>query len=73
MRHATQLALAVADSRRWWLRGIPAGVRACDGLRIEDDSALDYDGAESLLAGERVDLPTCPACAVLLDEALSRR
>lgn len=70
------MALALAGAEALQLvSGARRRARACDGSRIEDahDGALDYDDAEALLRGERIDLPTCPRCAVLLDDALEKR
>ena len=62
-----------ASSGATW-EGVQADVRACDGRNTgEDYSVMTLGHVQSLLAGRVVDLPTCPACAVLLDEALERR
>lgn len=73
MRHATvNSTLVIFD---WHPRR--AGMhdrRACDWAPIMDLVAPFCDStALDLLTGEKVDLPTCPACAALVDLALEMR
>lgn len=48
------------------------GVLACtwDKRSAEQVASFNMGVAWRLLEGQSVDLPTCPACALLLDEAL---
>ena len=50
----------------------PQLVRACDGVEIEDDG---HHRAKVACGGSPTadEIPTCPACAVLRDEALEGR
>lgn len=48
--------------------------RACDWAHAGPKELMMVDStAFALLAGERVELPTCPACAALVDLALEMR
>ena len=72
MTHATAWAL---DKMYPWLREDArsvAGRAACSWGEAGID-AFTVVAAEALLAGQKVDLPTCPACAALLDLALEMR
>jgi len=79
VRHATVLATNVVF--RWAdLRGdsevAAYAKRACDWQSLTETQSLnslqDME-AKELLAGGTVRLPTCPACAALLDLALEMR
>lgn len=73
MRHATVKAL---DCVFPWL---PHGASdfeqrlACDWSRADVEGYFIDWRAEALLKGRKVALPTCPACATLLDLALEMR
>lgn len=76
MRHATVMAVKEIFP---WLDLDADGVngrRACDWSQLRgDDIAPFFDvfAAIALLDGKEVHLPTCPACACLVDLALEMR
>lgn len=73
MRHATVLALDTIhpwlsdDATDYWSR------LACDWEDGQLGGAFIVGEAARLLHGGSVELPTCPACAALLDLALELR
>ena len=75
MRHATVMGLNVL---RPWV-GYPGGTAwrrlACtwEPCNPEAKDFFNDEHAWDLLGGRRVELPTCPACAALLDLALELR
>lgn len=75
LRHATVMALDLVF--RWLPRPvIDAGSRrACDWERVYifENSTFTYEAGVRLIGGASVELPTCPACAALLDLALEMR
>ncbi len=72
MRHAT--VWATLEIHPWSLRDLAAfGFRACDWGWEESEDLFAAEDAQALLDGREVDLPTCPACAALLDLALEMR
>ena len=74
MRHATVTATrAIFDWAPWSMLTASNNHRACDWARCADDSWFDFWASEQLIAGREVALPTCPACAALLDLALELR
>lgn len=83
MRHATARAINFiypwyeqVDSMGYGWKNINDGLRlACDWSEFNyraraEDELFTGGAAQSLVKGRRVDLPTCPACAALLDLAL---
>lgn len=74
MRHITVMATNFVSS---WLADDAthyAGVLACDWSKVEATAQeFDLPAAVGLLTGTKVELPTCPACAALLDLALEMR
>lgn len=82
MTHATALAVVflrggdVAEARSWaGLNGQPA-VTACgwDPIPAADESGtFGCAAVDDMLLGLKVNLPTCPECAVLVDAALESR
>jgi len=83
MRHATVYAIEellhrgrdVPALSRAWVNA--SAITACSWERLADAGAhsghFNDDEAAQLLAGERIDLITCPACAALVDLALELR
>lgn len=83
MRHATVYAIETAQGIKTmpgvqepgWQFGA-GNVIACSWEHVIEDempSALSRFEMMELLVGKPVDLPTCPACAALLDLALEMR
>ena len=80
MRHATVYAIEELLRRghnrtTGWTNA--SGITACSWERLADAGAysghLNDDEAVAFLAGERIDLIACPACAALVDLALEMR
>jgi len=65
MRHLTKRALARLANRDW--HDLPVGHIACGGEYTESDVGGVWDVRRGLTPENR---PTCPSCAVLLDQAL---
>lgn len=72
MRHATVWAL---ENVRPWLPDDTTdyGARSACDWEYTTIEAFTAGDASRLLHGESVELPTCPACAALLDLALELR
>jgi len=52
----------------------PPMARACDWADLIDSDVFSQGAAISLLLGiDNVELPTCPDCAVMVDQALESR
>ena len=77
MRHATATATrAIFDWAPWAPLSASNNRRACDWTHsadCADEKWFDFWTSEQLIAGREVALPTCPACAALLDLALELR
>ena len=74
MRHATVWALdIVLSGDAQWDRA--SGVGACNwqDIPILNEPHFIAADARMLLSGKKVTLPTCPACAALVDIALEMR
>lgn len=76
MRHATVNAvehIRAPDLQDRWANA--AGVAACnwESISLRTLAHFHAGSAEDLVFGLRVELPTCPACAALVDLALELR
>ena len=77
MIHATKRAIAAVLRRATGqasLSGVSGASAACSGNRLDGhDFFSDHDAIEMVAGRAFEDFPTCPACLVLLDDAMVRR
>lgn len=73
MIHATLRGLATLSGlTRDQVELLPPAERACEATLPSGAVALTVRAARALRRGDRIELPTCERCLVLMDEALEK-